>query len=684
MATATGSTADFAMFSFYRTSGGSIVEGPETMETTVVINIDSVPSGATIQGAVLTATFSTNNEPRTLRVNSTNVSRGTQTVALTPTATGNGAYTIEFRYQCYGNASLSDGQHVERLDVTAVYVTVTYTEPAPDPDPPTPIPDFDWPGGRPISVFAPDATVFDNNGLAVLQPIDGRLRMVAGGACGITMRHPIDDLGKWQFLVTDALIRAPVPEETIENAFIGADVDLYRTNTSAALREGPSEPTHISYEAWSPGTSYAVGKRVTYSGQNYQLTETLTGMEIYQTPPTLNKWKKIANQSSGSPVLVQLPSGSDLYYLEDAGSGWYKMSTPMGIEGYIKSSQVTFIRHLTPEESDERTITDQLFRIKNVTIDTEKMELNLYAEHVSYDLAAILIRGVKMAQVSPALAINRVVDGLMMPYRGQIATNLTTTDNGTYTGAFNGKNGIFAFLDPDSGIVPTFDARFSRDNWDLFILQKTNTDRGFWLRYGTNVRGISWKRNIESLVTRVVPVAKDQDGNDLYLPEEYIDSPHINEHPVVYMQRLAVKGQIGKDDGTDTDTKWTAETLYEEMRSKAQERFDVDHADEVYHEITVDFEQLGDTVEYSWLKDLEHVLLYDLVHVQDERVGLETALTVTELEWDYIRRKVTAVKVATVADHGLQTVAGYNIGNNSIGSEKLTEAAITEIANLLN
>ena len=39
--------------------------------------------------------------------------------------------------------------------------------------------------------------------------------------------------------------------------------------------------------------------------------------------------------------------------------------------------------------------------------------------------------------------------------------------------------------------------------------------------------------------------------------------------------------------------------------------------------------------------------------------------------------------MSTTIDHGLQTVAGYNIGNNTIGSEKLTEAAITEIAGLL-
>ena len=670
------------MFSFYRVSGGSIVEGPDTQEHTVVINIDSVPAGATVQSAAITATFSTSNEPKTLRINSTNVSLGTQTVSLTPTATGNGAYSAEFRYQCYGNASLSDGQHVERLNVSAVSVTVTYTEaPSPDPDP-SPVPDIEW-TDKPISVFAGDATTLGNNGLAVLMPTQGRLKMVAGGACEITMVHPIDPWGKWEYLIPGNILRAPVPEETIENAFIGIEVDLYRTNTSAALREGTSEPSTVTYETWSAGTSYPVGKKVTYLNKNYQLRQALTGNEIYAPPGALAKWKEIARYSPGSAVLAQLPSGSDLYFLSDAGSGWYYMSTPMGIEGYIKSSQVTYVRHVTPQESDERTITDQLFRIKSATVDTKAMEVNVYAEHVSYDLAAILVKDVKCSKTEPSLAINRIMDSLMMPYRGTVSTNLTSSSNGTYTGAINGKNGIFALLDPDSGIVPTFQARFTRDNWDLFVLQNTALDRGVRLEYGKNVKGITWKRSSENMATRIVPVAKDANGNDLYLPEMYIDSEHINEYPVILMQRLAVKGQIGKDDGTDTNTKWTENTLFEEMRTKAQERFDVDHVDEIYVEITVDFEQLGDTVEYSWLKGLEQVCLYDTVHASDTRIGLETALTVTELEWDIIRKKITAVKVSTAIDHGLATVAGYNLSNNSIGTEKLTEAAITEIANLL-
>ena len=686
----TASIADFNLQSYWTNTNGAITSGPSTVNVTKTVTISGIPEGATIESAKLDVRLGS---PYTgaaiLKINDESTGTGTKTFDLTPTETGNGSYSISFKFKANGAAGLSDGQHSGVVGVRDAVVTLTYSEEPPGPEP-EPEPVIDWAGDRPISVFAPENTDrFNNNGLAILEPTYGRFRTVAGGACEITMKHPIDSTGKWKYLIPEAIVRVPVPEETIENAFIGIEVDLYRTNQRAAMREGPSEPTAITYQEWSYGTAtttgYTVGAKVTCSGiGNYQcLYWDSSSGQIMVPPYNSSWWKKIASQTSGSPVLVQLSSGEDLYFLEDAGSGWYYMSTPLGIEGYVKSNQVTFIRHITPEETSERTIRDQLFRITDVTVDTAAMEVTVYAEHVSYDMAAILVRDVKISKATPSIAINRVIDGLMTPYRGNVSTNMTTDENGTYTGSINGKNGIFAFLDPDSGIVPNFNARFTRDNWDLFVLQKTNRDRGIRMKYGKNVRGITWKRSRSSLALRIVPVAKDTDGNDFYLPEQYVDSTNINDFPVKRMQRLAVKGQIGKDDGTGTNTKWTADTLCAEMRKKAQERFDVDHVDQIFVEITVDFEQQGDTEEYAWMKNLEHVLLYDIVHAEDERIGLESTLEVTEMEWDFIRKKIMKLKIRTSIDHGLTTVAGYNLSNNSIGAEKLTEAAITEIANLL-
>ena len=688
MANKTASVADFRLDSVWTNTGGAITSGPSTASVSKTFTISGIPAGVTIDSAKLSVTLgSPYTGAATLTVNGENASAGTKTYDVTPTEGGNGDYSVPFVFKAGGATGLSDGQHSAAVTVSGAVLTLTYTADAPSPDP-DPEPVITWDGDRPMCVFALDnIDRFNNNGVAVLTPTKGKGKAVAGGTCEINFTHPIDPEGKWAYLVPGAIVRAPVPEETIENAFVGIDVDLYRTNASAPLRAAPTDPSTITYPEWDWTTAYTVGSKVTETGYgNYQCVAYDGTTQQIMVPPHSNSdwWRQIPSTGGGAAVLVQLASGQDLYFLEDAGSGWYKMTTPLGIEGYIKSSQVTFIQHLTPQATDEQVIRDQLFRIKSVTVGTKAMEVNVYAQHVAYDLSAILVRDVDLSKAAPSMAITRIMDSLMMAYRGNVATNLTSTDDGTYTGKINGKNGTFALLDPDSGVVSTFKARLARNNWDIYILKDTPRDRGMRMAYGKNVRGITWKRGIESLATRVVPVAKNEMGEDLYLPENYVDSPNINDQPVIYMQRLAVKGQVGKDDGTGTGTVWTAETLYTEMRSKAQELFDIDHADDVYTEITVDFEQLGDTAEYAWMKDLEKINLYDTVHAVDERVGLEQALKVTELEWDLVRKKITALKMSTTTGQGMATVAGYNIGNNSIGTEKLTEAAITEIANLLS
>ena len=536
-----------------------------------------------------------------------------------------------------------------------------------------------------ISVFDIGNEDFTGNGDAVLTPVaGGTMRIVAAGAYEAQLRHPIDKEGRWKHLIPGAIVRLPVPREVIENAFIGVDVDVYRTTVATQLRAGPSEPTRIIYDTWVAGTSYAVGKKVTYSSQNYRLDTALTGYEIYSTPNTNSKWTAIANYTGGSAILQQLPYHTELYFIEDAGSGWYKMSTPMGIEGYVKSSRLEFVRHMTPSESDERVITEQLFRIKNVNVDVDAHLVDVYAVHVSNDLGAILIKDVELSQNIPAMAITRMVEGLMIPYRGDIGTNLTGDDDGTYTGNLNGKNGIFALLDPSSGFVTTFDARFARDNWDLVILERTNKDKGLRLEYGKNVSGITWKRSSEQLVTRVVPVAKTSNGKELYLEDLWVDSPLINDYPVIMMERLPVQGQVGKDDGTGTSTKWTDTTLRQEMTKKAQERFSIDHVDEIAVEVEMNFEQTGCSEEFAWVKPYQEVNLYDTIKCIASPVGMSVDLVVTEIEWDYIQKRVVGLKASTNRRYTAATVTGYNVANNSITTDKLTNATIVEIANLIS
>ena len=531
-----------------------------------------------------------------------------------------------------------------------------------------------------ICVFDKDNTRFTDNGNAVMIPLEGKVRMVAGGSYDLTMTCQIDSEGKWKHLVPEAIIRIPVPEEEIENAFSGYDVDVYKTTEETALREGPQEPSTITYTEWSQYNTYSPGSKVTSGGKNYECTyfDQNSPMRA-QSPGASSWWREITRTTSGAAALVTLPAGTDLYFVEDVDGTWYKMSTYYGVVGYIKKTAVQYDRHLTPSETQPRIIREQLLRITSATVDTKSWTVIVTAQHVSYDLAGTLVKDLTISQASPAMAMGRIMDGLMIPYQGTIATNLTSEENGTYSETIKGKNGIFCLLDPDQGLVPRFDAAYKRDNWDIFVMKKTEIDRGFRLKYRKNLLGVNWTRKRDGLVTRIVPVAKDAGGSELFLPEMWVDSPLINQYKVVYMQRLTVKGQVGKDKGLGDDSVWTEADLLAEMRKKAEERFSVDKADQMIEELTVDFEKLGDTEEYREIRNLEKALLYDTVTAEDERVGLSVRMTVTEMEWDPIRQKVKALKISNVNGRAGGNVTGYNVQAKSIGSDKLTDDVAGDI-----
>lgn len=528
-----------------------------------------------------------------------------------------------------------------------------------------------------ITVYDIGNTDYTTMGNAVLLPTVCKLRNVAGGNYDLTMTHPMDPEGKWKHLVPGAVIRCPVPEEEIPNAYAGYDVDVYKTTVSAELREDASEPSAITYPTWDYRTEYTVGDKVSFYGwthQNYECTYYDAGSQQIMVPPyNSNWWREIPDSTAGAPALVTLPAGAELYLVEDYDTSWYKMATFYGIVGYIKKSAVTYDRHLTPSETLPRIITEQLFRIEKPTIDTKSRTVEVSAMHVSYDLNGVLIKEANISQASPAMALSRIVDAFMISYPGTIATDLSAEDNGTYTQSIKGKSGTYALLDPDKGIVSTFRAAFRRDNWDLFVMTQENTDRGYRIRYRKNMLGVNLAKDSSGIITRVVPVAKDEKGESLYLPEKWVDSDDIADWPVIRMELLTVQGQVGKDKGTGDGSTWTESDLLDEMRAKAKERFTVDHADQVSVEMTVDFEQQGDTDEYKIMKGLEKVLLYDTVTVQDEEIGVGWQLLVSEMEWDAIRLKVTALKLVNAMGYSRANVTGYNVQAKSIGSDKLAD-----------
>lgn len=532
-----------------------------------------------------------------------------------------------------------------------------------------------------ISVYGVDDIDYEKNGAAILSPLPfPHVKEEAGGNWTLTLEHPIDPMGVWSLLVPGNILKASVPAFIIESAISGENVDIYKvTSSSAVIRAKPINPSTITYAAWSAGTSYAAGSKVTItqSGRNYQAILNIEG-EARGIPPPNNPtgWKEIANSSPGATVVYTPRVGEELYYVSSYGSYWLYVQTLSGIRGYVMTSYVAYDRTEQTSDIPEHRVTWQLFRIYEATADSGKKTLSVKAQHVSYDLAGNLVSACAVTGEEATVALSRIRTALIFDEDCTLATNLTE-DDGTYTGDFSWKNPINALLDPDTGLVNFYKAKCVRDNWDIFMFRNTQTDRGVRLSYGVNLTGVSWKRDASKLINRVVPVAQTRNGGDLLLEDVWVDSPILESYPVIKTEYLKVQGKVGSAD--ESGGTWTETTLREHMREVAEKRFIVDDADKPVVELDVNFILLGSTEEYSAYRALETLCLYDAVPVYDPTINLDLTLQMISYDWDPIMERFNGAKFGSAFEKRGRNVSGYNLVNGCIRYNKLSPDTVTAI-----
>ena len=532
-----------------------------------------------------------------------------------------------------------------------------------------------------INVYTADDLDYTLNGSAVLDPISCIIREQAGGAYELTLTQPLDERGKWRLLVNGNLIKAPVPAATAKNAIVGDDAVIWKVSSaSAPVRSRPSSPTRIEYAYWYPSAGgIPAGTQVTYQPtmQNYQAVYDLTGQAgMIEPPANPGGWIEIANYSGGGAVLTTLSQNTEFYLLSEYSNTWLYIQTYEGLQGYIQKSSCVYVRTEVPQETEEHTVSAQLFRIYKTEINSKNRTLTAYARHASYDMGGNMLMGCNLVGLTAPVALTRIKNALAYSASNTLATNLGD-DDGTFTGDLSYKNPVNALLDPDAGLVGRYQAMLLRDNWDFFIYRNEATDRGLRLDYGVNLRGVRWTRSSEKLVNRVIPVAQKADGTDLLLPETWVDSPIIDAYPVVRTEYLKVDGKVGGED--EEGGTYTEASLQAHMRDLARRRFTVDDADKISVQLDVDFTLTGDSDEYAQYRGLQKLFLYDAVRVRDPLCDLDLAPQMASYEWDAILRRYNKITLKNIFDNAERDVSGYQLVNGSIRYNKLSQDAIDKI-----
>ena len=493
-----------------------------------------------------------------------------------------------------------------------------------------------------ICVYPADCTDFSSNGLGAVTPMSCTVTETLNGEWELTLVHDIDERGKWTRLSEGCILRAPVP------AAMTPSVDLvtqqYQTST---------------YDV-------QIYKITTRSGPLHLRSGTGTNYKI------LGKYKK----------------GREVIVLNKTTSSWYEVTAPDGKHGYMASQYLTFQRTETQtvqsnvgfrnQVIEARQLRDQPFRIYRVVPELDK--ITVYARHIFYDLLDNMIQSLKPSPSAVGASVVQSLSGACLSSHDfSFYSDLTSTAEDV---EWENVNPVVAMLG-ENGLVSKYGAELARDWYDVFLVRRVGNDTDVSIRERKNLTGISYDVDETDVVTRIMPTGEDADGNVLYLPELYIDSPNIGAYTHPKWIHLSVSEAKEVTDGDEPKSK---SQCYAEMRKAAQAEFDAD-CDLPTVTLKVDFINCSDAEEYKQYAALTDIFLGDSVRVVARRIGVEVSMRMTQYTYDCLTRKYTSVTLGTAADtlEGSMissrqlpsgVISGSKLAINSVGAGQLQSGSV--------
>ena len=427
----------------------------------------------------------------------------------------------------------------------------------------------------------------------------------------------------------------------------------------------------VKYQAWSPGRSYMAGEKVTDGGVNYQCS---TGHGGIYTPPSQNPslWSTISNYKwVPGTVLAQLPAGTLLLKTRDYGSTYMQVYLADGRTGYIEISKCEEV----DAESEEyvlpaRTITHQPFIVTEIRKSDKNSVFTVHAQQLSYILNRILLGDCQLVRATPQTALAFIQAGMKAEYTGQLITNLSEP---LISQDWSWKYAGEAVMHPDSGVRGLLNARLIRDKYDVLLLENTYTAPSYEIRYGTNLLGVTWKGDVNSLIGRVYPRAKKANGDPLMLDDEFIASD--KDLPIPGMERLDVGLKVGdREEQTDGTTVTLTEAMVKErMRQQAEDRFNVDRCDQPIVELDVEFTRLGDTEEYAQYRGLEPLWPFSWVRVLHGPLDIDVVFQLLSGAWDSKNERYLKAGFGDLRRLVGRSVAGWQLVSGSVGVRALSD-----------
>lgn len=273
----------------------------------------------------------------------------------------------------------------------------------------------------------------------------------------------------------------------------------------------------------------------------------------------------------------------------------------------------------------------QPFEIYARTVPDLRGVVTFNAHHISYRLADVVIMPFTAESAAGALSAMESHSANTSIFTYWTDKVVSATFNNTVPRSARGMLG-----GEENSILDVYGTgEYEFDKFDVKLYLHRGTDSGVAIRYGKNLVDLNQKKDTTGSYNAIVPFWADSEGNIVTLPEQLIvysgserQTAYLTDHNQLIIRTetndpIEVDYTVIDAAPMDLSDAFEEKPTVEQLRAKAQARFERSQAWLPNENLTVDFVQLWQTEEYKEYAALQRVKLCDTVSVYYPQAGIE-------------------------------------------------------------
>lgn len=297
--------------------------------------------------------------------------------------------------------------------------------------------------------------------------------------------------------------------------------------------------------------------------------------------------------------------------------------------------------------------------------------VTIHAHHISYDLSGIPVSpftaGTCKAALSGLVTHSAVTNPFSADTDKLVTGNYTLKVPTSFRACLGGQEG--SILDVYGK------GEYEFDKFNIYLHLNRGSDNGVKFAYGVNITDFNMERNLESVVTGVYPYWANVDGDELVELDEKIIEIYDPSNPTYLLE--AGGAYLTDSNGNylttqtpfsfhnvlplDLSSEFEEAPTQEQLKERTEKYISDNGLGAPKVSIEVSFVHLGQTAEYSYLKEVEKCDLCDTVTVEFPLYGISVKAKIIAIETDVLLERYNSVQIgdprSTIAD----TIAGLTL-----------------------